>query len=403
MNRTVLALLPAMLGFLLCPPVLLAQEGDADAKALEAGRQLVAGLKDYDASLAGTYWLGIHLKGAKNIGKTKMVIEQAPAGSGAVYRVVTDLQVSMGPMNMKTYDDVLLDACCSTINREVVEEDQNGKKLTSVKKTGDTQVGKISKDGKSLTSKLQPAVLDYWEIPSQCLLLRKIPLDKPATYLLKGVDWPAPAEGAETADVEQDLPADCVKNVRIIVPAASKVMHRGAEVQAYLVRIERDGQDPDVFALDAQHRLLSVTPVKSPIVMVAGTEEEAGANLGPAAPEAPGTAEAKEAMGVFLDVIAGVKEVDQLDTVMDWKAIREAMAEENEALAAFNDEGFAKLMKDQFKAPKNEAAKAQIAALKEMLEFKMDGDNATVTLPGQEKPYVLKKVDGKWKIVRIPS
>ena len=401
MKKSALVLLLVVLGFPLRPPVLLAQEGDADAKAREAGKQLVAGIKDFDASLTGTYWFGI-LKGSKNIGKIKLVVAQAPAGEGTVYKTVSDLQMALGPITIKTYDEALLDACGSTISKETMEENPDGKKSTSVKKAGDAWVGKVSKGGRSLTSKLQSAVLDHWEIPNQYFLLRKIPLDKPGTYLLKGIDWPSPGAGGEgqPADVDQALPVECVKDIRIVVPAASKVTHRGVEVQAYLVRVERTGKAAAVFTIDEQHRILAISPERAPFRMMAGTEAEAGADLGDISAEAAAAAGPREAVFGFLDVIGGSKDKDSLDAVIDWKAVREALAKIDKEVAATSDADFPQWLKGKIKVVTNEAGKKQIELFKELLEFKVDGDTATASVPGQDQiPFHLKKVDGKWKIV----
>ncbi|MCU0722078.1 MAG: hypothetical protein MUC63_00410 [Planctomycetes bacterium] len=399
MKKTAL-LLMAMLGLLLFPPAALAQGGD-DGEAKEMGKQLVAGLKDFDAALAGTSWYGIHMAASpKNMGTAKMTVEKS-AEAGSVYKVTSEISMRMGPMTFKVLDVSFLDASGSLVRQDTTEDQGEEKKVTTVKREGNKWTAKVVKGGATLTTRHEAAMTSHWELPSQFVLLRKLPLDKPCTYVLPGIDWPeADGEG----EAEKALPAENVKELKITVPAAaSKFQHRGTEVEAYEIKIERTGKGADVFVVDAKHTLLAILPSDAPIRMYFGTETQAAGDLPVSEADRAREGGVREAVGVYLDVIAGVKEPSALDAVMDWKALRESMGKDSPEMGALNDEAFANLMKEQFKSNANPELKEQIGLLKDMLTVKVDGDSATVLMPGQdENPFHLKKVDGKWKIVRFP-
>lgn len=395
--------LAVMLLAVVLAPGLLAQEGDA-AKAAEAGKQLLAGVKEIDTSFLATTWYGIHMSGAKNVGKAKMVAEKAPDGSGAVYKVVTEIQMSIGPMTFKVNDVSLLDMAGSALSIETVEERSGGRETTSVKRTGDNWTGKVTVDGKSLTSNHSGAVTNHWDVPNHCFVVRKLPLDKPGVYILKGIDWPKPVESEESAatDATQTLPADCIKDVTFTVGTPVQIKHRGADIQVWEVKVDRPGEESSVYTVDAKHQILVIAPA-GPIKMILGTEAEAGADLAVSEEDRAKEAGIREAIGVFWDVMATVKPVDALDTIMDWQSIQDAMAAGAPDVGALKLEAFVKMMKEQYGATANESMKESLEFLKNAITVKFEGETAVVAmLGGDENPFHLKKVDGKWKITRVP-
>ncbi|MCU0722077.1 MAG: hypothetical protein MUC63_00405 [Planctomycetes bacterium] len=394
-------LLPAAAFLALCASRLDAGDAPAPDDPKARGQAFAAGLKAFDPALAGASWYGIHMAASpKNMGTAKAVVEKSTE-AGTAYRVVTEIRMAVGPTTYKFRDESYVDASGSIVRQETTEELGEEKKVTSVKREGDKWTGKVVKGDAARISRHEAAVTSHWDMASQFVLLRQLPLDKPCTYVVQGIDWPEP-EGEGEAD--QPLPPECLKDVKITVPAASKVTHRGAEIQAYQVKVERSGKDVLTFVIDEKHAILEILPSDAPVRMIGGTEKEAAGDLPVSEAERAREGGIREAVGVYLDVIAGVKEPSALDAVMDWKAVQETLGGSNPVLAVISVEDFASFMKEQFQSNVDPGLKEQIGLLKDLIGVKVDGDSAAATLPGKdETPFQLSKVDGKWKIVRLPN
>ncbi|MHC5039381.1 MAG: hypothetical protein ACYTHM_18900 [Planctomycetota bacterium] len=242
---------------------------------------------------------------------------------------------------------------------------------------------------------LEGAAKNHWEDSSVWGLVRKVDLTKTGRCLLKGIDWPEPDE-----DVKKDLDASAVKKVTLQVLPAAGIKLRGQEVQTHRVRVEKE-EDDEIFIyhLDANHNILGFELEEQPILIVAGTEEEAKKDIGtPDAAPAEGTPRA--AVMVFLKVLAKAEKVEALDGVMDWASIKEE-ANTDPDIAAMDLESFKAETKKQFAEAPAMIPKEMLQMISGGLQEKIEGDTATVQAPGQPKPISLKKINGKWMIVKL--
>jgi hypothetical protein len=125
----------------------------------------------------------------------------------------------------------------------------------------------------------------------------------------------------------------------------------------------------------------------------------------PATPDAPEVVDSDpmDPVRIYFEVLAATQPVDALDDAMDWEAIFEEMATEDPSTRVLGVEGLAQAFKDQFEAMGAVVSQADADMLLNMMTPEVDGDDATVLIPGQEDPFVLRRRDdGRWVMVHFP-
>ena len=382
-----------MLGAALAAPAL-AQGDDERAAALARGKAVLEKLKAADPALFGTQWFGIYLNGTTNIGKMKLTTAAAPEGSGAAYLVAMEMSLTFGPQKHSGTFEALFDAGFALVSRSSVEvtevpEGRIEKKETFRQVDGEW-VFEADIDGHKTTVKLATGEPNHWEMSSLMPLVGKLDASKPQTLIFRGIHWPKPEES--------DDPPPAVKDIVVTVLEPAKISYRGPEVEARMVRVEKTDDDTTDFALDATGRVLAAKPLGPPIVIVAGTEEECGKDL-PAA----GAATPKEAVIVYMRVLAKDLPVSALDGVMDFAALLAGMGAENEAIAKQDIATFAANLKSSFAEQDAPFTKDDVAQIEPQLTTTEDGDEAKVTLPDMEDdPFLVHRIGGVWKITRFP-
>ncbi len=402
-----------------------AQEAPAeDAKARAS--QLLEGLSGCDESLLGTRHYGFYFGGFKNVGHCTFTVERAPEGSGAVYKTTTTVSISFGPNRNDAHEEILLDEKLALVRGTYHEVEQEGdervvtdKKIT---REGGEWVGEVTVDGQATVHRLPVRGPNHWDLAAALLLVRKLDLSAPGAYQLEGVHFPSEVEaadeegavepeddfgagegeGAEAEEAAAEPEGPAHKLIVVTVATPQQVTHRGQQVEATEVKIEREGQETTTFTVDADRQVLAFGPTGPPIRLIAGTAEEARRDL--PAPTTSAVAQGPlAAVTTYLRAIAKLEPVEALDGVLDWGAIKEEMGAENPAMRNLSDAMFGAVMKEQFQSQPAALTQEQLDLIVPLLKAEVQGDTATVRTPGVEHDaFRLRKVGDGWKIVHFP-
>lgn len=403
-----------MIGFLILAAVAaalplgaVAQEPDRE-EGVKKAAEFLAGLEGTDDALLGTYWYGVYMKMAKNVGKGKIVVERAPEGTG-IYKAVADMTFVGTRIKAEEICDGKLGLVSSTSSET---DDGNEKKEVQRLEAGAWTCTKTETDA-SGTYKAEPSAPHHGEMFSTWALARKLPLT-PARYVFQAISWPDPTpafeedgfgedEGGEDEGEEEEEKGSYMDLI-VTVGEAAELDIRGKKIQAHPIRFKKDeeGGDTWVFHVTAEHTVVAFAPDETPMLFVLGTEEEAAQDLGPLPAETDDQKAVKAAVMVFFKVMAKEADVDALDDVVDWSSVRKALAEKQPMFEQMSDEDAAAMLKGFLQAGESPISKDKLTFVELALEATVDGDTAKVTVPGTgDKPMVLKKVDGKWKMVEF--
>jgi len=401
--------LPSMLfslaALLVAAPASAQDPGTGDPR--ERGKALVAGL-ERDPTLLGAQHFGIVLGERKSIGTGTFVVEEAPEGSGAAYRVTSTLKMAVGPASFLLNAESLLDAQLALISSTSREEDTEGdaveKTVKAMRRTPQGWVlERTVNDGETERRELPAAEPNHGDLPSMLLLSRVLDTSAEREYVLRGIHWDDGEEPVDGGPAQAPEPSWQDVVIRSTPPAP--LSYRGAERQAARVVIEREGEEPTTFAVTPERELLAWWTGDRPIRLIkAASAEEAKQDLpGPAGGEDAAAAGPKQAVVRYFEVAAKVRPVDALDEVMDWKAVKEDLAKEDPSLNDVTPDLFGQLMKQQLSGSDAQITQEQVEMVAAMLQVKVDGERATVAVPGQdEDPFRLERRDGRWRILHFP-
>lgn len=367
----------------------------ADEEAKKRGDALVKGLK-YDGGLYGTYWLGVHYGPSKNVGHMKLVVESSPPG-GQGYWVKTDVTFVFGPMSQVLQDRVHLNTPLANLGmRGKLTETNKGVSVTTTKRIEhDTKMFKrsLTRGGKAKTQTIDFGP-DYWEVAQRLLLARKLPLETPTTYELRGVKWPSwTAEPGTKPEW---------RTITITVPKAADYDHRGKTVKAHKIAFAMEKDADEILVVDTKHNLLALLPAEEGVRLIAATsEKQAKADL-PKAPDTPEVKAIKAAVIVYFEVVFRVKQPEALDAVLDWEALKTSMAK---AQPSLNDQATAEfaasIKKELGSAKVDPEGRAILGLLDALLKVEIKGKSATVKV--NDSTFGLEQGEDKqWKLVRVP-
>lgn len=385
---------------IVCAALVVALAGAACADdAAEAGKKALANVASMEGRLLGRTTMGFYF-GAKRIGGIDMNVEKAPAGSGAAYKQTVVMTFAFGPQKSKNSIELLVDANLALVSSKKTEVEEKGEtKTTTIKETkreGDKYVRTVTVDGGEPTTMEAPAEGGDYE---ECLtMVAQVVGTTPGKYSFKGIKWPKD-EGEPTW-----------QELTIEVAAATDHDHRGKSVKAHVSKGSKGGKEPMKLIVSAEGKLLEMAPEGAPVRMIAGTAEEAGADL----PKPEGSGEAKPMAGggastpmaaveIYFKVLSSQLKIDDLDKVMDWAHMFANEAKENPEVADLGVEQWAKIVKDQIAAALPAIPAEQANLVLTMLKAKENGDSAEVELPGQAKKFVLVKTAEGWKIRDFPK
>jgi hypothetical protein len=290
-------------------------------------------------------------------------------------------------------DEAHLDARFARVRgRSVEKRGEQVLKEETVRREGAEWVYEQPSDPAGKPKRGPAATGDHGSLASMILLARTLHAAPAGVYRLSRVDFKAALRARAL--------------VVTLGPGTTTRDHRGQKVEVREVRMDVEGDDSITFFVTADRRVVAITIQGAPITMVLGTADEVLADL-PAvdAPKPKGVADTPlAAVKVYLDVLARVRKVEELDGVMDWAAIRDDLAREQDdpTVAALPPDAMAELLKAQTReAPAVDPA--EVEALVPLLVVKEEGDSAEVAMPPPAQgAFLLRRVDGVWWIVHFP-
>jgi hypothetical protein len=377
-----------------------AGESPTDKAARERAKAVLSRCKACDESLLGTTWMGIYVRGWRNVGTIRMDVRKG--AEGAAYEVAVTTRHTIRGQTGTRIEEMKLDPTFALLSRTQSEE-QGGRKssmtLLLQKDTWECTWTFLNKEGKEeppIRFEQKTADKDHGWDPALFLLCRKLDLKKPNDYLLRGTTWPIPAEKAG----EEPKGSAGVRNVRLTVPARATYTHRGKVVPGFEIRLEKEGDRAAKILVDESGRLLRTGDFAGEVSCIVGTEQEASSNL-PAGNEKEGAAGAKAALRLYFRVLAKSEDVDALDEVVDWAAYREEVAKEDAEMAGLDAKAYAEREKSVLLSREAVFTVEEAEEIAQFFKADIQGDTAAMSAEGlQWKPVLLKRIDGKWKIVK---
>jgi hypothetical protein len=378
----------ALLAALVC--VAPAHAGEAE----DAAAKLIASFKSsFDERFAGTSHLGIYM-GKKRLGAAKIVVSQAPSGSGAVYQETVETSLAFGPNTQKMTLTSLFNAKLALVSQKKVETESKGdkQKITTTvrKRDGEAWVQEETVAGGETTTIRAKGGDNY----DESLTLMAVAIAaQPGNYAFQGIKW-------TTEGKWQRLTLGC--------GAPADFDHRGKKVKAVTLTGHK-GEDEAITLVVKGSSLLLMAPGGAPIKMIGGTAEECSKDLpGAGAPAtAPTGSGSKTPMGcveLYLRTMAGSKGIETLDLVFDWKAVHAQTLKEDPELAVDVDT-LATLLKAELKKVVPIFGPELVDPVLGMLKASEAGDTAFVTkMTGMKNDFKLRKLsDGTWRLLAIPQ
>lgn len=363
-------------------------------EAEEAGAALLAGLSpEGEERLLGTTTFGVYVE-TKSFGTVRVEVERAAPETGAVYRQRALLALAFGPKRLEEEEVVLLDARLGLVRHESRKRETEGEQVAETvrvqRRDGDGWVMETTRDGATTTARATGGADhdDAW------FLLARAFGDRPGTYAFPRVAWPK-GEGEPRWE-----------RITFEVGAAAAAQHRGAPAQAHAIKITK-GQGVEHMLVSTERAVLSLKQAGAPFVMLAGTDEEAGRDLPPAAgAKVQGVGEVREAVEVYFRALAGQVSLDELDRVLDWAAVLALSAGGNPQLETLTPAQFGALLKAELKKKGPALAPEQVDAILPLLVVEVTEDRAIVRVPGGDagagKAFRLERREAGWLIVDFP-
>lgn len=361
-------------------------------------------LKDFDPVLARKSHFGIYLR-TKRVGMFTTRLEKAPAGSGAAYREVTTLDLTVGGTHYGQTVTILMRPNLSLVRKESLESTRTSqgaepqhRRTILEEKDGQwvrTQIEGQDERGTRSASRTKSLGPNY----GPCLtavaarLASSTQDGSPATYELPAILWAGRTR-------ETTGPA----TLRLEISAPQEVEHRGRRLQAVRAVITGKGKPLELW-LTPKGQLMTLAGGGIPYRFVQGSPLEVMADLPqPKAPEATGGKTPRAAIEGFLLALARVKPADTLDGVVDFEAVLAGFRKADPQAPKISAEELATLFKTRIErgeGPMTEAlAKAQLKKLK----VKITGETATAKIPQHKEPFQLRRTKaGTWLIVAWPA
>ncbi|MCZ6573525.1 MAG: hypothetical protein ACE10D_03995 [Planctomycetota bacterium] len=384
---------PGLFLLLIASGICLAQDDVEEARARASG--LLDRLEGYDEAVEGVFHYGIYLRGKINLGSMKVVVERAPPGNGAVYKVTSSAKMVVGAESVAVEEQALLDGALALRSLVQTETTTKGeaqvRQETKVERTEDGWV-RVHSDGRGEPRGVRAKggdIRNYPDVINLMLLVRRLDLRK-TSYVVQALEWPA-KPGASPA----------VTDVRIDMSAPAPYWHRGEKVGAFTARVKRSGRDRQTFVLDFDGYLLAFWQEGLPVVMVAGTEKQCGLDI--EKNNGGGAETPEEAVVVYIRVMARLVPVDALDRVMDWEALRSVAVKLRPQLARLTPGAFAQGAKRELLRNSRKGDEGAVERIRTDLEVVISPDRheATVSLPGRPAPMKLRKSTRGWLITEM--
>lgn len=375
---------------------------DAEAER-ERGRALVTGLRSVDPTLLGTYHFAYDQRG-RNIGHQELVVERAPEGSEAVYRVRLRGECALeGLGGEKVDEETLLDERLALVSHTAtLERDLSAmgrdmsirRTLRNTRRDGEW-IGEQVEGKTKQVVRLRTDEPDYGRAASQLLLVRKLDLTTAGTLRLPMIYAAFDDEGCEAS----------VEDVTVKVHPAAPFQHRGQERDAHQVEVV--GELRCMAVVTPERALLAhwVGPATTADRLVAvDSAEDARKDL--EAPDMSPDALAARAVALrWFEVLAGERPFESLHDVVDWAALRDQEAERRAEVQKLSPEAYATRARErheQMRKMVGDLAKDMLNMARGSGRVRVSGEEAIFTSIG-DATLVLRRSDGGWRIVRAPG
>lgn len=346
--------------------------------------------RGYNAAVEGERRCGLYLND-RYVGATVLRVERADEASGATYRVTLEMRMELGDFRQQGTQVVLLDDRFAIVERRDEESGSQRTRERRWTREGGVWTREVTEGGKTTRTTFASERPDYGEEAFVQLLLEAAGGPRPGSYRLPTVVWPKDEGPARDGEIE------------VTIEQGGAYEHRGQSIPSSCTMrvVDADGEK-SLCVIDPAGRLLSMRPEGEgapPLRMTAGTAEQLEVDARP--PAAPDASSPVAAVQVFFEVLAKKRPVDGLDEVIDWAAVREDLVKKNEEVAAMTVEQVAAIFKERF-AEQDGPTPEQVSMLMQLLEVKLEGDDARVAMPGQESdPMLLRRREGRWWIVHL--
>ena len=180
--------------FLIASGICLAQDDREEARARATG--LLDRLEGHDEAVEGVFHYGIYLRGKVNLGAMKVVVDRAPAGKGAVYRVTSSAKMVVGADSVVVEEQALLDGALALRFLEQTETTTRGEtQVRETTKMGRTEDGwvRVHSDGSGEPRRIRAKggdIRNYPDVINLMLLVRRLDLSE-TSYAVQALEWPA--------------------------------------------------------------------------------------------------------------------------------------------------------------------------------------------------------------------
>jgi hypothetical protein len=361
-------------------------------------------LKDFDPVLARKSHFGIYLR-TQRVGMFTTLLEKAPAESGAAYREVTTLDLSVGGTHYGQTVTILMRANLSLVRKESLESTRASEgaepqhRRTILEEKGGQWVRT------QIQGKDESATRSAQRTPSQgpnygpCLtavaarLASSTQDGAPATYELPAILW---------AGRTRKTTGPATLKLQISPP--QEVEHRGQRAQAVRAEITGKGAPLELW-LTPKGQLMTLSGGGIPYRFVQGTPEQVKADLPQPKPAAaPGAKTPRAAIEVFLLALARVKPADALDAVVDFEAVLAGFRKADPQAPKISADELATLFKTRIERGEGPMTQTLAKAQLKKLQVKIKGETATAKIPQHKEPFQLRRTKaGTWLIVAWPA
>ncbi|MEZ6188131.1 MAG: hypothetical protein R3F62_24375 [Planctomycetota bacterium] len=366
---------------LLCllPVCLLAARGEEPEARAQA---LLAGLTEVQRELCFDAAFGLYTK-TRRVGQVEVSV-----GGTSSYDVLLKSEVAVGGEPARTQESLELapdfglrrKSLHRTRGPEVKEEE------TRTHVDGEWAFRAVAQ-GAERAARLASDAAHHDELPCLLLLARVLDLSQAQTYALRSVRWQG--EGLE------------VVPLTLRVEPGVEYLHRGEARLGSKLHVSRAGVEALVL-YTSERDVLQVEFSGTSLRLIQGTAREIARDLRDRT-----TVKARTPKQVVLGYLRATLtgDVDDLDELCDWEALRLQDATRWEWAAELSAEDYAAAVKTllgEF-AQQGELPAAALGLMALGLSQRIEGERATVRLRGAEGEFVLERRDDRWWIVRRPE
>jgi len=342
-----------------------------------------------DPALLGEIWQKAQLTQGMKVGYVHITVKQAAPESGAVYEVVSEGVIKMGPMELNFDEIARLDGQLSQIYSESKERgkqpDGSAVDRTTTFERKDGGWVRTSSEG---SERVELDLPNYDTASNLPLLLRRLPLALGKKWSFQNLKWGRKQSKEEAKALTTTMEV--------------KAAPEGSEA-AFAVEIGKEGEaGRDTFLVDAEGRLLRLLTSDAPVLLITTTEEDAKSEAKPAAelqvddPRYP--------VKVFMAVLGGLAPAEALDAVVDWEKVHATITAGSGGEAPSLEEFVGKMKGGLAGSAQGKLDEATIEMVIASLSSSEEPDGSILLAPmGKRKGFLVAKLEGRWLLVALPQ